>query len=202
MKFAVVILAAGASTRMGRPKLLLPWREGTVLAHLVATWGKLGAARIAVVVPPESEALAGELDRLGVPASDRIENPHPQRGMFSSVRCAAQRKDWPPALTHFLLTLGDQPHVIAETLRALLDFAVEHPDRICQPARAGRPRHPVLLPHDVFLELAETSAENLKQFLLARESRRATFESGDDGLDFDLDEPADYERALRTVKAR
>ena len=38
MKLGVIILAAGASERMGRPKLLLPWGKSTVLAHLLAQW--------------------------------------------------------------------------------------------------------------------------------------------------------------------
>lgn len=199
MNFAVLILAAGASRRMGRPKLLLPWGDGTALAHLVATWRQLGAAQIAVVTSPP---LAAELDRLGLTTADRIENPQPQLGMFSSVRCAAQWPGWQSGLTHFLVTLGDQPHVQTATLRALLDFAGQHPDKACQPARQGRPRHPVLLPGAVFRELADTPAEDLKQFLLARPEQRACFESGDASLDFDLDEPADYERALKSTAAR
>ena len=54
-----------------------------------------------------------------------------------------------------------------------------------------------MLPQEMFTELAGTTAENLKQFLLARPGQRACFESEDAGLDFDLDEPADYARALR-----
>ena len=181
-----------------------PWGETTVLGHLVAKWRELGAAQIGVVTPPLNLAerglgapLAAELDRLGIGADDRIENPKPQLGMFSSVRCAAKWPGWRAGLTHWLLTLGDQPHVGTTTFRELLEFAGQHPDKVCQPARQGRPRHPVLLPGDVFRELVETPAADLKEFLLARAGNRACFESEDAGLDFDLDEPADYERARR-----
>ncbi len=48
----VVILGAGASSRMGRPKLLLPWGATTIVGHLLEQWQTLGAAQIAVVRRP------------------------------------------------------------------------------------------------------------------------------------------------------
>jgi len=201
MNFAVVLLAAGASSRMGRPKLLLPWCGTTVLAHLLGLWRELDAAQLAVVTAPADGPVAAELVRAGMLERDCITNPKPERGMMSSIRCAAEWPGWKADLSHFLLTLGDQPHVQTLTLRSLLDFAGAHPERVCQPACGGRPRHPVLFPVEVFLQLATTPAENLKQFLLGIPERRATFESDDAGLDFDLDEPADYERALRLCGA-
>jgi|SRR6185503_4115433 molybdenum cofactor cytidylyltransferase len=197
MNFAVVLLAAGASSRMGRPKLLLPWHDTTVLGYLVNTWRTLGAAQLAVVTTAGSGPLAAELARAALDERAWIINPKPERGMMSSIRCAAAWPDWNSEVSHFLLTLGDQPHVQTVTLSSLLDFAKAHPGKVCQPARNGRPRHPVLFPDEVFRQLATTSAENLKQFLLGLPDHRATFESDDTGLDFDLDEPADYERALR-----
>ena len=55
----VVILAAGRSARMGRPKLLLPWGETSVLGHLIKQWQALGARQIAVVCAPGDQAIGG-----------------------------------------------------------------------------------------------------------------------------------------------
>src|SRR5262245_22414275 len=63
--FGVVILAAGASSRMRQPKLLLPWGGTTVLGHLLGQWKALHARQIAVVCAVEGEAVVAELDRLG-----------------------------------------------------------------------------------------------------------------------------------------
>ena len=41
----VIILGAGASSRMGRPKLLLPWGDTSVIGHLIRQWQALGAAK-------------------------------------------------------------------------------------------------------------------------------------------------------------
>jgi len=68
----VVILGAGASSRMGKPKLLLPWRDTTVIGHLISQWQELGAAQIAVVQRANEVAFAAELDRLNFPRGDRI----------------------------------------------------------------------------------------------------------------------------------
>src|ERR1035438_4891955 len=101
----VVILGAGRSSRMGRPKLLLPWGKTSVLGHLIAQWQALGAKQIAVVCAAADQAVFVELERLGFPATNRICNPAPDRGMFSSVQCAAQWEGWQPALTHWAIVL-------------------------------------------------------------------------------------------------
>jgi len=201
VSLAVVILAAGASSRMGWPKLLLPWGSTSVLGHLVGQWRSLGARQVAVVVAADNHSLDVELDRLEIVAADRIPNPRPGDGMFSSVQCAARWGGWAPTLTHFAITLGDQPQVGLETLRQLLDFCGANFDKVCQPSRNGRGRHPVILPATVFQELRVAAEPNLKEFLANRSGSRTLCEMDDAGLDFDLDEPADYERALRLMSA-
>jgi molybdenum cofactor cytidylyltransferase len=142
----VAVLAAGAAARMGRPKLLLPWGTTSVLGHLVEQWRTLQAEQVTVVCAQDEPAIQAELDRLRFPRPDRLFNAHPERGMFSSIQCAAQWSGWKPALTHWTIVLGDQPHIRERTLRQLLAFAAAHPDKICQPARSGHRRHPLVLP--------------------------------------------------------
>ena len=194
---AAVILAAGASSRMGRPKMLLPWGHTTIIGHLLQQWQQLGAQSVAVVCAGASVGLANELDRLGLPLTGRIFNPAPERGMFSSIQCAARWQGWKPELTHWILVLGDQPHLRFKTLRTLLDFAAAHPDHVCQPSRQGRPRHPVSLPRSEFQSLAETSAPDLRSYLQNSAAVVARCELDDPGLEIDIDRPADYEKAVQ-----
>ena len=182
---------------MGRSKLLLPWGASSVLAHLIQTWTELGATQIAVVCLPDGSDLLSELDRFGNPGVGRILNPEPDRGMFSSIQCAAAWDHWNSSLTHWIIALGDQPHLQLGTLRALLDAARAKPDNIWQPLRTGHRKHPLWLPKKEFLALRESPAADLKEFLGARAGEFAGFESDDVGLDFDMDTPADYERARR-----
>jgi molybdenum cofactor cytidylyltransferase len=191
----VLVLAAGSSRRMGRPKLLLPWGNTSVLGHLLQQWSRLAAAQIAVVCAKDADALREELDCLNFSQANRIFNTESERGMFSSIQCAAAWPGWNPELTHFLISLGDQPHLKHETLQWLLDVAAANPGKICQPLQAGRRRHPVVFPRTEFAALAVSTANDLKEFLTRRENQLAGFESGDPGLAADLDTPEDYERA-------
>jgi molybdenum cofactor cytidylyltransferase len=193
----VIILAAGRSSRMGRPKLLLPWGRTSVLGHLVAQWRDLGAKQIAVVCAPGHRVMRLELDRLGFPPRDRILNPAPDRGMFSSIQCAAQWPGWQAKLTHWAIVLGDQPHLEPKTLRSLLEFSAAHAAEVCQPARLGHGRHPVLLPKRAFCRLTNSAAASLKEFLATGSRGVAYCELDDPGLDLDMDRPGDYLNALR-----
>lgn len=190
----VVLLAAGRSTRMGRPKLLLPWGQTTILGHLLSVWKTLGSRQIGVVLAADDSGLAGELDRLEFPKNNRIFNPTPEAGMFNSIQRAAAWSGWNPGLARWALVLGDQPHLKVPMLQGLLEFAQTRPDAVCQPARRGRPRHPVLLPKPIFSELAQTSSSDLKQFLANYQV--ALWECDDPGLDRDLDRPEDYHSML------
>jgi len=191
----VVILGAGASSRMGRPKLLLPWKDTTVVGQLLRQWRELGARQIAVVHRPNDAPLAAELDRLDFPAKDRIANPQPERGMFSSIVCAADWSGWKSEIGAWAIVLGDQPHLRLETLRTLLEFHSAHPDAICQPEFDGRARHPVILPRPAFDALNASPAETLDIFLNLVPCRRVRcVMENDPGLALDMDFPEDYKR--------
>ena len=199
-RFAVVILAAGASSRMGRPKMLLPWGATTVLGHLIAQWQRARAAQLTVVCAPNDEGIQRELDRIGFAREQRIMNPDAARGMFSSIQAAARWPGWDAALTHWAVTLGDQPHLMDETLRSISKFAEEHSECICQPSRNGRPRHPVFLPRHFFEKLRDGAHDTLKDFLGANAADVRLTEMNDLGLDLDLDTPADYEEAQKRFR--
>ena len=191
----VVILGAGASARMGRPKLLLPWKDTTIVGHLIRQWRELGAGQIAVVHRPNDAPLGAELDRLDFPTNDRIENPQPERGMFSSIVCAANWPGWRTEISSWAVTLGDQPHLNSDTLRQLLAFHSAHAGAICQPEFDGRARHPVILPRRAFDGLKGSPAGTLEIFLKLVPCRRVQCVINDDGLTLDLDAPEDYKRA-------
>jgi molybdenum cofactor cytidylyltransferase len=190
----VIILGAGASARMGQPKLLLPWRGATIIGHLISQWQKLGVAQIAVVLRAKDDALATELNRLGFSKSDRIENPQPERGMFSSIVCAANWNGWKKEILRWAIVLGDQPHLQTETLRHLLEFSAQNQEAICRPAFGGRTGHPVILPLPSLLELKSSGAATLKEFLNLTPLPGVECVINDPGLTLDLDTPEDYKR--------
>lgn len=201
LTFGVVILAAGASRRMGQPKMLLPWGTTTVVGQLIGQWRQLGASQIAVVCAANDLNMQAELDRLGFPREDRIYNPQPEQGMFSSIRCAAAWGGWREGLTHWAIVLGDQPHLRQETLRALIEFVAAHPDNVCQPVSEAHARHPVICPRHTFGRLANSSAEHLKAHLQKHAERLCYIDLADPGFGLDIDRPADYQAALRLFRS-
>jgi len=207
----VVILGAGASSRMGRPKLLLPWRDTTVIGQIIRQWRELGAAQIAVVHRPNDEALveavkreelnrsaSGTLQRFSV-STHFIPNPHPELGMFSSVICASHWPGWQQEISNWAIALGDQPHLQTATLRLLLELAARNADAICQPQFGDHGRHPVILPRPAFEQLRGARAETLKDFLKLVACRSVQFVTNDSGLALDLDTPEDYKRAKASI---
>jgi molybdenum cofactor cytidylyltransferase len=197
IKLGVVVLAAGASSRMGRPKMLLPWGSTSVIGHLIGQWRALHSEQIAVVCAAGDQAIHHELDRVGFSPGNRIVNRAPELGMFSSIQCAARWLGWREDVSHWAIILGDQPHLREESLRALIDFASARPQKICQPIRGGRRRHPVILPRLGFQRLRDAPEENLKNFLQSALQELEFCEMDDAGLDLDMDRPEDYERAIR-----
>jgi CTP:molybdopterin cytidylyltransferase MocA len=140
--------------------------------------------------------MTDELDRLAFTAANRIVNPAPERGMFSSIQCAAQWPGWERRITHWIITLGDQPHLREATLQALVHSGCSEPRRICQLAYQHRPRHPVWLPQSAFEQLAQTAEGTLKQFLQKASPGVLCVEYNDPGLEVDIDRPEDYRKAV------
>lgn len=200
--FGVVILAAGASARMGEPKLLLPWQGTSVIGSIIRQWQELGASQVAVVHRPNDAPLAAELERLNFPAQNRIENPLPDRGMFSSIVCAANWNGWNEKIESYVLALGDQPHLRSDTLRALLEFHFRHANTICQPFFGDHERHPAILPGWAFKDLKTCQGETLKDFLKLNSGSAVQYPMDDAGLALDMDTPGDYKLLEKLTSAR
>ncbi|HMJ66870.1 MAG TPA: nucleotidyltransferase family protein, partial [Candidatus Binatia bacterium] len=178
-----------------RPKLLLPWGKTSVIGHLVQQWRGVGATQIAIVRAADDAKLSETCGELPC-----IINPAPERGMFSSIQCAAEWPKWNPSLKHWVIALGDQPHLREGTLQQLVAIATQHPNDICQPASSGRARHPVVLPKSAFERIPTTTAADLKAFLASAAEHRRMIEIDDPGLDLDIDTPEDYERAKKLAQ--
>ncbi|GAB2706047.1 4-diphosphocytidyl-2C-methyl-D-erythritol kinase [Hymenobacter frigidus] len=113
---ALLLLAAGASTRMGRPKQLLPYHGRTLLRHAAETAVSAGCAPIVLVTGALHDELLAEIVGLPILAE---RNPDWETGMASSIRAglAAVAAAAPRAV---LVMLTDQPLVTPELLQQLI----------------------------------------------------------------------------------
>ena len=122
--------------------------------------------------------------------------------MFSSIVCAANWDGWESALTVWAIVLGDEPHLNAETLRALLAFQARHLERICQPSYGGHGRHPVLLPRRAWVELGKFTGPHAEGFFAGGSEAVGQIPMEDVGLALDVDTPRDYRTGAGDVHRR
>ena len=192
---AIAILpAAGRSSRMGRPKLLLPLSDepgDTIIGRLVSALREGGVDRLVVVTAAEGEDLrewaAGE--RLATAV-----NPTPERGMLSTILCGLDHFEAEDADLSgpLLVSPADVPGVSPVVVRELI-AAVQTGAELAQPTFRGKSGHPLAISANLLPELRRLDPEvGLKQ-IRQRYSVRE-IETGDEGVVRDVDTPEDYAR--------
>ena len=142
-----LVLAAGGSRRLGRPKQLLRYGETTLLGHVldVARGCRFDQLLCVLGAGADGVRLAVDLDRVQV-----VENPGFGTGCSSSIAVALAAVD--PRCELLVLMLGDQPGVSAETVTALRAGRGDAPLAAC--AYADGRGHPLAFSRAVFGELA------------------------------------------------
>jgi CTP:molybdopterin cytidylyltransferase MocA len=182
---AAVVLAAGASTRMGRPKALLEHHGRSFVACAVDLAARAGCAPIVVVTG------AQELDGLGL-AARLVHNENWQRGQLSSLQTGLAALEDPAGV---LVLTVDRPHLRATTVVTLVAAFRTAPQFSWQPAHAGRRGHPVIYPRSLLPMLAAlpTSADP-RELLRAHEALRHTIAVDDPAVHDNLDRPEDLAR--------
>jgi CTP:molybdopterin cytidylyltransferase MocA len=146
-----VVLAGGASRRLGRDKRLLPYRGGTVLS---ATVERLLATPVDGVVVVLGHDEAEVRARAGLPEDARlrlVSNPDWEEGMASSLRRGLAEAEAGGAAA-LLVALADQPEVEPEGVARLIE-AWRSGAVLALPLRAGQPGQPVLFSSPLFDEL-------------------------------------------------
>lgn len=114
MKVAVVVLAAGGSRRLGRPKQLLGYRGATLLDAVLTTARQTPAGQLLVTLGAAADEIRAAVDLSGAEVAD---TPDYGRGCASSIRSALARLR--PDLDGLVLLLGDQPGVSADAVHRL-----------------------------------------------------------------------------------
>ena len=143
---AGLVLAAGGSRRLGRPKQLLPFGEATLLDHTVTTARACAFDQLVVAIGGEADEVRA---RVNLSGADVVVNPGFGAGCSSSIAVAMDALD--PAATVLVLLLGDQPGVVPATVRALLDERGDAPLAVCR-YDDGR-GHPFAFGREVFDDL-------------------------------------------------
>jgi molybdenum cofactor cytidylyltransferase len=185
---AAIVLAAGLSRRMGRPKLLLEI-DGKPLVR----WAVEGVAPhvgdVIVVVPPEAEGIRAALEGLDVRYAV---NPRPEDGQGTSI--AAGVRALGTETRAVLVVLGDQPHLDPAIVPALLRVFAQSRTSIVAPRYRDVQGNPVLFAAAVFPELARLSGDAGARSVVRRDPARVEIVEFDTPVPADVDTPDDYRR--------
>ncbi|AHW61273.1 molybdenum cofactor cytidylyltransferase [Draconibacterium orientale] len=153
----IVLLAAGASSRMGRPKPLLPWGEKTLIEHQLNILSETGSS-VLVVLGKQAENIIPLLNDL--PVKFTI-NENWEQGMGTSIAAGVNFvKQQFPDCNGVLITLIDQPLITTSHLTTLLtNFEAEKQQIIVSQAESGWQGVPVIFDRFYFNELSELSGK-------------------------------------------
>jgi len=188
-----IVLAGGKSSRMGRPKALLPigpTRE-TFLQRVTRTLMDAGIEDVIVVVGADADAIRGG----AVPPGVRIvDNPDWEQGQLTSLLAGLGAIDAAHAVG-VLMTLVDVPLVTAGTIRTLIAVQRERDAPIVRPVSNGRHGHPVIFGRALFDELrCADPASGAKPIIRAHAAEMIDVPVDDEGAFTDIDTREDYER--------
>ncbi|HEX9730128.1 MAG TPA: nucleotidyltransferase family protein [Gemmatimonadales bacterium] len=189
-----IILAAGASERMGHPKALLIYRGETFLSGILAVLYAAGIERRVVVLGHDADKVLQNQDLsqcIVVQSTDLAAGP------IGSIRTGLA-----VLLNHpveaVVVWPVDRPHVSLDTIRALVDGFRSSGRPVVVPVLGGKRGHPVLFSRTVFEELADVPDDvGARHVVHADPNRVHEVEVADPAVLEDFNTPAEYEGLVR-----
>lgn len=184
---AAVVLAAGASTRLGKPKQLIEIEGETLLRRTVRLALEAGCAPVFVVLGYEAERMRAEID-----GATAVINEEWAEGMGSSLRRGMEAA-MAVKPVGVLLLVCDQPRLTAEHLRKLMAAQDGDAGRIVASGYAGRVGVPAVFGRGYFAELRAVEGDRGAREVIRRHGDAVRAVEWPEGQ-IDLDRPEDLER--------
>jgi molybdenum cofactor cytidylyltransferase len=191
---AGLVLGAGGSSRLGRPKQLLPYRESTLLGHAVGVARACPFDQLIVAIGGAADDVRAAVDLAG---ADVVQNDAYGAGCSSSIAAALGALD--PRCRLMVLMLGDQPGVTAATVEALLDGRGDAPLAVCR-YDDGR-GHPIAFARSTFAELADLHGDRGVWRLLDRRAEDVVEVRVAGPIPLDVDTDEDYRAVLELASS-
>jgi molybdenum cofactor cytidylyltransferase len=190
---AAVILSAGASRRMGRPKALIPYREGTFLEHLiqVTRHPRIGVTRVVLGAGADEIRRITKLDDRFV-----VLNPDWEQGQLSSI-CAGIRSLASVKTDGIILCPVDHPLVTARLVGDLISEFYSNNKSIVLPTYNARRGHPVIFSSALYAELLDAPADKgARAVVWTHSSDILEVPTPEEGIVLNINNPDMLRRAL------
>ena len=190
---AIIILAAGSSSRMGRPKQLLPYNGKSLLEHTVDTANDTDANPVIVVLGANATMLDKEINEKKVHIT---ENTEWGEGMASSVRCGIKTlMQIAPYSDAAIIMVCDQPFVSPALLNELIAAQKNTGKAIVTSQYNNAIGPPALFHKTVFPGLLELKGDAGARKIIEKRKTDVATVSFDKG-EIDIDTEADYKALL------
>jgi molybdenum cofactor cytidylyltransferase len=183
---AGLVLAAGGSSRLGRPKQTLPYNGTTLLGHVLDSARACGFDQLVVAIGGAADDVRAKVDLSG---TEVVENREYGEGCSSSIAAALPALD--PRCDVLVLMLGDQPGVGPTAVRTLLARHGEAPMAVSR--YEDGPGHPFAFRRSVFPELGELHGDKAVWKLIERRPNDVVEVRVPGRVPPDVDTWADYE---------
>jgi molybdenum cofactor cytidylyltransferase len=190
-----VVLSAGESSRMGRPKALLPIEGVRFIERIVTTLQSTRVEKIVVVLGHNAEEMRRKIADLPV---EVVVNPDYKQGQLSSllaaIRAIEASRD-APNVEGILVHLVDHPFIEAALVNLMIERFYETRKWIVVPRYRDRRGHPVLFSKMLFAEFLRTPVEQgAKAVVHAHRQETLEVVTEDSGVTIDIDTPEEYRR--------
>jgi len=195
---AAVVLAAGESSRMGRPKALLPIDSVRFIEKIVSSFQSTKVGKILVVLGHNAEEMRQKIADLPVLI---VVNNEYKKGQMSSLVAAIrdiQSRQSSAELDGILVHLVDHPYVNPILVDVMIDRFYESKKLIVVPRYHGRRGHPVIFSRSLFSELQDTPLDQgAKAVVHAHQKDTLEIDTEDEGVTIDIDTPEEYRQFVK-----
>ena len=197
-KVAGLILAAGKSERMGRPKALLPFLGSCFLTHLLTEAAHSDLTDVRIVLGHDPETILSALPEI---KPKTLINPSYEYGQLSSLQCGLKSLGW-VALDGVMVFLVDHPLVHRVVVNQLIETFSHTDSPIVIPSFERRRGHPMIFGAQLFRELLEAPLDQGAISVVRKHQREILhLEVDEPGVLVDIDTPEAYEEHIvRTGK--
>ena len=190
-----VVLSAGESSRMGRPKALLPIEGQTFIEKIVGALKQSGIERIVVVLGFNADEMRRQVEHLPV---DIIVNADYKLGQLSSLHAAIRHLQKAGDCDGMLVHLVDHPYIDPQLVRVMVQRFAESKPMIIVPRHQGKRGHPVLFSRALFGELlAAPLDQGAKTVVNAHRDETVEIDTEDVGITLDIDTPELYRQHVK-----
>ena len=190
-KIAILILAAGSSTRMGDIKQLLPYKHTTLLGWAIEQAQKSSIKDVFCVLGAYKESIEQQISKY---SSKIIYNPNYGSGLSSSIVNGIKYLE-EKNVEAILIMLADQPHITSEYLNTLIETSKIHPSKIIASNYKDSVGVPAIFPKIYFNELLNLKGDKGAKYFLQKHDSNVIKTNYPQNL-VDIDTPNDYKRLL------